>query len=51
VAAAIQATQAASFTFIWPFDHNGVFHLVQMVALVVLCAGLQSSLVSSTVRS
>ena len=51
VAAAIQATQAASFTFIWPFDHNGVFHLVQMVALVVLCAGLQSSLVSSTARS
>ncbi len=51
VAAAIQATQAASFTFIWPFDHNGVFHLVQMIALVVLCAGLQSSLVSSTARS
>ena len=51
VAAAIQATQAASFTFIWPFDHNGVFHLVQMVALVVLCAGLQNSLVSSPVRS
>jgi hypothetical protein len=51
VAAAIQATQAASFTIIWPFDHNGVFHLVQMVALVVICAGLQSSLGSSTVRS
>jgi hypothetical protein len=23
-----------------PFDHNGVFHLVQMVALVVLTIGL-----------
>jgi len=44
VAAAIQATQAVTFTLIWPFDHNGVFHLVQMVALVVLFAGLRSSL-------
>jgi hypothetical protein len=47
VAAAIQATQAVSFTLVWPFDHNGVFHLVQMVALLVLCAGLRMSLVPS----
>ncbi len=47
VAAAIQATQAVSFTLVWPFDHNGVFHLVQMVALLVLCAGLRMSIVAS----
>jgi len=46
VAAAIQATQVISFTLILPFDHNGVFHIVQMGALVVLCAGLRNSLLT-----
>jgi predicted metal-binding protein len=41
VAAAIQATGAVSFTFLVPFDHNGVFHLVQIVAIVVMTLGLQ----------
>ena len=50
VAAAIQATQAVSFTLVWPFDHNGVFHLVQMVALFVLCVGLRNSLVPTAAR-
>ncbi len=45
-AAAIQATRSVSFTLIWQFDHNGVFHLVQMVALVVMTAGIKTSLVA-----
>ncbi len=40
VAAAIQASGAISVTIVVPFDHNGVFHLVQMVALVTLTLGL-----------
>jgi hypothetical protein len=40
VAAAIQSTGTISVTIIVPFDHNGVFHLVQIVALVVLTRGL-----------
>jgi hypothetical protein len=40
VAAAIQATGTVRFTLVVPFDHNGVFHLVQMVAIVVLVAGV-----------
>jgi hypothetical protein len=48
VAAAIQATRTVSFTLLWPFDHNGVFHLVQMVALVVLTAGIKSSLAATS---
>jgi hypothetical protein len=44
VAAIIQATRSVSFTLIWQFDHNGVFHLVQMAALIVLAAGIKSSL-------
>jgi hypothetical protein len=44
VAAAIQASGAVAVTIIWPFDHNGVFHLVQIVAIVVLMRGLATSL-------
>lgn len=41
VAAAIQASGAVSFTLIWPFDHNGVFHLVQILGLALLVHGLR----------
>lgn len=40
LAAAIQASQSIAVTIIVPFDHNGVFHLVQVVALAVLAGGL-----------
>lgn len=43
LAAAIQATGSVRFTLIWPFDHNGVFHLVQMVGIVLLIRGLRCS--------
>lgn len=41
IAAAIQASEAVSFTLIWPFDHNGVFHLVQMLGIPMLVLGLR----------
>jgi hypothetical protein len=44
VAAGIQATGSVRLTLIWPFDHNGVFHIVQMIAVVVLLFGLRKSL-------
>jgi hypothetical protein len=40
VAATIQATGTIAVTIVVPFDHNGVFHLVQIVALIVLTRGL-----------
>mgnify|MGYP001594929904 CR=1 FL=1 len=40
VAATIQATGTISVTIMVPFDHNGVFHLIQIVALIVLTRGL-----------
>jgi hypothetical protein len=43
-AAAIQATGTVRLDLGVPFDHNGVFHLVQLVAIVVLVAGVASSL-------
>lgn len=44
VAAGIQASSSVSFTLVWPFDHNGVFHLVQIMAVVVLMFGLRAAL-------
>jgi hypothetical protein len=46
-AAAVQASGSISLAVIWQFDHNGVFHLVQMVAVVVLVLGLRRSLATS----
>lgn len=40
-AAVVQAEGSAGFTLIWQFDHNGVFHLVQMPAIALLVYGLQ----------
>ena len=38
-AAGVQAS-SLSLTLVWPFDHNGLFHLVQLAALFVLAHGL-----------
>jgi hypothetical protein len=40
VAAGVQASNL-SFTLLVPFDHNGVFHLIQMVGLATLGVGLR----------
>jgi len=40
VAAGVQAS-SISFTILVPFDHNGVFHLVQMVGIATLGLGLR----------
>lgn len=42
IAAAIQAIETIKVTFIWEFDHNGVFHIVQMIGLLILLKGLQT---------
>jgi hypothetical protein len=46
IAAGAQAISALSFTFIWTFDHNGIYHLIQMIGIVFLVAGLRKSLCS-----
>jgi hypothetical protein len=44
IAAGVQASKAISFTLIWSFDHNGVYHLIQTVGIVLLVAGLRKAL-------
>jgi hypothetical protein len=46
IAAMIQATHSVRFRFIWEFDHNGTFHLVQMAGMVFLLFGLRSGFIS-----
>lgn len=46
LAAGVQAANVGPFTLIWPFDHNGTYHLLQMVGLVLLLAGLRAALLS-----
>lgn len=44
LAAAALQTTSLHITIVWPFDHNGIFHLVQVIALVTLHSGLRSGL-------
>jgi len=50
IAAIIQSSKAVSMKIIWGFDHNGIFHLLQMVGLLFLVAGLRSALVWPRMR-
>jgi hypothetical protein len=43
-ASVAQASRVGPFTLVWEFDHNGVFHVVQTVALFALLAGLRAGL-------
>ena len=43
LAAAIQAEGSLGFTLVWTFDHNGVFHLVQMLGIGLLVWGLKET--------
>ncbi len=43
-AAVEQALRLWSFTLIWQFDHNGVYHLIQVVALFVFLAAVRKGI-------
>jgi hypothetical protein len=46
LAAVIQALGKTRITVIWEFDHNGVFHLAQIVGVLVLTVGLYTALLA-----
>jgi hypothetical protein len=43
IAAGIQASEAIHVTLIWEFDHNGIFHIVQMMALPLFALGISKA--------
>jgi hypothetical protein len=40
VAAALQPVKRLRIAWVWDFDRNGLFHMVQLLGLVLLCVGL-----------
>jgi len=44
LAAGIQANKSISVTVVWQFDHNGIYHLVQVVGLLLLAYGIRISM-------
>ncbi len=43
IASAVQASGTARMTIVWPFDHNGICHLIQAVGLGILGWGVVRS--------
>jgi hypothetical protein len=46
IAAGIQASKKTCIRLVFEFDHNGIFHLVQTIGIILLAAGLRLSLIS-----
>ncbi len=46
-AGVVQASDIGTVRLVWDFDHNGVFHVVQLVGLALLLAGLRRRLAST----
>jgi hypothetical protein len=46
-AGVVQASDLGTVRLVWDFDHNGVFHLVQLVGLALLVTGLRRRLAST----
>jgi len=46
IAASVQAGGTVRISCIWDFDHNGAFHLIQTIALLMLLLGVRSDLLS-----
>ncbi len=44
IAAGIQASKKVSIKFVFEFDHNGIFHIIQMFGIILLVAGIRQSL-------
>ena len=44
LAAVVQALGKTGKSIVWYFDNNGVFHLIQMIGIVLLLTGLKMSL-------
>jgi hypothetical protein len=44
-AAVIQATRLVpQISVVWTFDHNGLFHIVQMLGVVLIVSGLRAAI-------
>jgi len=44
IASIIQAMRTVSFTLLWEFDYNSVYHFILMVAVLLIYAGVKKSI-------
>ena len=51
LAAILQSRHDIFFNFIWKFDHNGVFHLVQFIGLIFIFSSVRKLLDSDNKRA
>ena len=40
LAAVVQAIHSIRLHIVWPFDHNGIFHVIQIIGLLLLLRGI-----------
>ncbi len=50
IASVIQTAESVQFHFIWFFDHNGLFHILQIMGLILLCKGIIREFSSRSVK-
>jgi hypothetical protein len=50
IASVIQTAESLQLHFIWVFDHNGLFHILQIIGLILLCIGIFRELSSRSVQ-
>ncbi|MBO1924417.1 hypothetical protein [Thiomicrorhabdus sp. 6S3-12] len=43
LAAAVQTLDFLSFNFLWRFDHNGIYHLIQIPGVLLLIKGIKDA--------
>ena len=49
IAAVVQAIDSLSLKIIWEFDHNGIFHIIQIFGILLLMKGLNTEFKSRTI--
>lgn len=50
IAAAVQASRGVSLTLLWQFDHRGIFHVIQMVSVLLITAGVRRELLAAKTK-
>ena len=43
IAAGVQAAESISVTLVWVFDHNSLFHIIQIPGVILLTLGLRKA--------
>jgi hypothetical protein len=51
LAALVQTQHSVSLNVIWEFDHNGVFHLIQMPSALLLAVGVRRTFVADALSA